>query len=262
MAGNDSDVKTKHAKHQRDKDSNSSDGRRGRGRKIILIIVAIILFGLAGRVGFFLAQHFDPFGVGGAKLQQIKNDQLGLEDKPVTDADRSNYQVPATHPRYLTIASIGVNNARVQSVATDKANQMGVPTNIYDVGWYSSNYPSGFGQCSGQQKLPGDSQTDCAAVIDGHSCTGRLICVFDNLDKVKNGDQIVVELGNGKKLNYDVKKVDIVPLDQVDMAKVMQPINNGQDGLNLITCTGNWTAKDAAGVPTMNQRVIVYAILE
>ena len=63
-------------------------------------------------------------------------------------------------------------------------------------------------------------------------------------------------------MNYDVKEVDTLPLSQVDMSKMMQPIVSGKDGLNLITCTGGWTEKDSRGQATPSSRVEVYAILE
>jgi LPXTG-site transpeptidase (sortase) family protein len=94
--------------------------------------------------------------------------------------------------------------------------------------------------------------------LDGHSCTGNN-CIFDNLTGLKNGAKIIIERGDGEKITYIVKEVAVVRLADVDMNKMMRPIVPNQEGLNLITCAGNWTARDSQGVVTMDKRVMVFA---
>ncbi len=228
-------------------------------------VIALVILVIAVIGGYFLAQHFHLFDSQDTKMEQIRNDQLNIKTRPVTDNDKDNYKVAPTYPRYLTIDSIGVKKARILALGVlkpdkDGAQQLDAPQNIYDVGWYNCQInPVAKNRCS-KPTLPGGGDTKNAALIDGHSCTASMDCVFNKLARLKSGDKIIVERGDGKKLNYTVQKVSVVDLKNVDMNKLMKPIAAGKEGLNLISCTGSWTAEDDQGIPTMNQRVTVYAI--
>jgi sortase (surface protein transpeptidase) len=69
------------------------------------------------------------------------------------------------------------------------------------------------------------------------------------------GDVITIEKGDGKKLNYRVTHTEEVPLDQVDMKKLLLPYGSATNGLNLITCSGSYVKASA----TYDHRTIVYA---
>jgi len=234
--------------------------RRGVWRGILL--AAVFAGVLAG--SYFLIEHFNLFGLHDVALEQLRSEQLSLETKPVTEQDKDTYTVAPAYPRYLTIDAAGIKKARVMALGLLKpdssgAQQIDAPKNIYDVGWWNCQInPVASKKCA-QPILPGGGDTSSAAVIDGHSCTGQN-CVFNNLPKLKAGDKIVVERGDGTTVNYTVREVDIVPLNQIDMNRLMKPLAAGREGLNLITCAGSWTAKDAQGVPTMDKRVMVFAI--
>ena len=87
-----------------------------------------------------------------------------------------------------------------------------------------------------------------------------MTCVFNNLARLQKGATITLQLGDASNINYVVQEVDTASLNQVDMNKMLKPIVSGRNGLNLITCAGDWTTKDSRGRATMNQRVEVYAI--
>lgn len=199
-----------------------------------------------------------------ANLQQATFDDDKVSVQPISQRDIDNYKVQSNYPRMLTISSLGVN-ARMAPLGLlapqNGTQQLDVPRNVYDTGWYDCTInPVAAKRCA-TKKLPGDQNIATASLIDGHSCEGYNVpCVFNKLSRIQVSATITVELGDGEKLNYTVKEVDVVPLAQVDMAKMMRPIESGRDGLNLITCAGNWTAKDSRGHNSMDQRVEVYAV--
>jgi LPXTG-site transpeptidase (sortase) family protein len=243
--------------------TNRRSGRSSLSLRILRFGAPIAVFIGVAIGSYFVLQKMNVFTDNKMTAEELRSQQLNLDTTPVTQNDKDNYTVPAANPRFISIDAAGLSNARVVGLGVDKNNQMQAPTGVYDTGWYHMPYPSQLGDCVNKAKLPGDGQTDCAAVIDGHSClagSGRN-CAFNYIDKLKLGDQIVIERGDGTKLNYTVQKVDVVDLEDVDMVKLMKPIVEGADGLNLITCAGDWTATDTNGVPTLDKRVEVYAIL-
>jgi hypothetical protein len=48
--------------------------------------------------------------------------------------------------------------------------------------------------------------------------------------------------------------METVALDDVDMDKLLTPYGNAKEGLNLITCTGDWLPDKK----TYDHRVLVY----
>jgi LPXTG-site transpeptidase (sortase) family protein len=248
--------------------ASASKGQRASFKLDKLVAMAAVFVAAAAAV-FLLASHFGWFDTvenSNRRFEQLRNQQLDIETKPVSDQEQTDHQVAANHPRYLTIDAIGVKKARILALgvlkpSTDGTQQLDAPKNVYDVGWYDCRInPLADRRCA-TPALPGAGDTSTAAMLDGHSCTAQS-CVFDDLSKLKPGDKITVELGNGNQINYAVREVSVVKLSDVDMAKMMKPIVAGKEGLNLITCIGNWTAQDTQGVPTMDKRVMVFAARE
>lgn len=248
---------------------NSAKKSRSLAKNIYLALIIILLLAIF-IIGGFWAAHL--------LRQRELNDNndldvdpielLGLEKIDVTDAEKDNYVVAPDKPRYLSIPKIGVDRARILEIGVSKPNdkgiqQMDAPNTTADVGWYNcAKNPIAEKRC-GKPKIPGDGNVNNAAVIDGHTCfSNTVVCVFDKLKDLRNGDSLTVEMGDGTILNYVVKKVEIKELADVDMSKVMKPIESGQDGLNFISCAGKYQgARDSSGVLTASQRVLVYAIL-
>jgi len=174
-----------------------------------------------------------------AASTQNSNDSVPSTEKPTPAAVRA-YTVAPDLPRYLSIPKLNVH-ARVKALSVDSDNQLSVPTNIHDVGWYESS------------ARPGQAG---AMLIDGHSGIGSTKGVFHDAAKLTAGDTIEVERGDGAKLSYTIAEVRVVAHDGVDMATMLTPANGAGEGLNFITCTG----KVVPGTTTLNQRVLVRAI--
>lgn len=220
------------------------------GAIIGALIVAIVVF----------------LGLSYIKLHQPakeRDDSLSLSYDDVSDKEKKNYKVnDGAKPRLITIPSINVS-ARVQEISllsanSDGSQQMDVPKNVHDVGWYNcENNAEENSRCS-KFISPNGIYNETSAVIDGHSCSGRG-CVFDKLGELQDGAEIKIELGNNASVTYTVDRVETVDLKQVDMEKVMTPTHDDRAGLALITCDGSWSTRDSRGVRSMDKRVIVYA---
>lgn len=156
-------------------------------------------------------------------------------------ASVANYAVSPNLPRYIDIPALGVH-ARVLSEGVSSKNQLQVPWNIYDTGWYNASAQPG------QQG---------AMLIDGHSGINGLKGVFYKLGSLSRGDQITITRGDGQKFTYTVLKVQVVGVDDVNMQSMVVSADANAPGLNLITCTGD----QIPGTDQLNERVQVYAAM-
>ncbi|MCL2280339.1 class F sortase [Candidatus Saccharibacteria bacterium] len=236
------------------------------GRMMKRIITGVLVLLMLGIVGYLIAQHFLTETRQEELFRQHFN-ELAISTTPISKEQRDEYQVAPDRPRYIYIPTISVNQARVlalglKAAGVDGRQQLDVPKNIDDVGWYDCGInPVAKKRCD-QPTLPGAGDTETAAMLTGHTCFSRsMSCVFDKLSRLKRGDTITIELGSGEKINYVVHQVEILKLTDVDMAKAMRPIEPNKEGLTLITCAGTYRgAVDADGVPTADKRVLVYAV--
>lgn len=151
----------------------------------------------------------------------------------------NSYVVAPDLPRTLTIAKLNIR-ARVLPMGVNSDNSMQAPANIFDSGWYSGSAKPG---------APG------AVVIDGHASGATRAGLFAYLDTLVVGDRLAVERGDGQALTYEVVFTDKVDLGAVDMAKLLRPYGTASEGLNLITCIGEWVPDKK----TFDHRFIVYA---
>ncbi|MDO4271732.1 MAG: class F sortase [Candidatus Saccharibacteria bacterium] len=203
------------------------------------------------------------------QAREQRDEALGISSEEVSSEDKKKHHVDSgDKPRLISIAKAGVNQARIQEVgllapSADGSQQMDVPKNIHDVGWYNCQInPIVENRCD-NYVAPASDNTVNATVMDGHSCGGAATgCVFDKVGQLTAGDEIVVEIGNGSTVTYVIDLVEIVDLADVDMTKVMKPYQKDTPGLNLITCDGTWTSRDSRGVTTMNKRIVVYSSLK
>jgi LPXTG-site transpeptidase (sortase) family protein len=136
-----------------------------------------------------------------------------------------NYAVAADMPRVLYLPTIGMS-AMVLQVGLTASNQVSTPDSMWDAGWYNGS------------AMPGQTG---ASFITGHYNVGGGGGVFDNLGALNDGDTVRVELGDGTTVNYAVYYKETIPVDQVDMSAVLMSAGEGGEGLNLLTCAGQFT---------------------
>lgn len=153
-----------------------------------------------------------------------------------------SYQVAPLLPRYISIPSIKVGKTRVIQLGLTKNNQIAVPSNIFDAGWYNNS------------SRPGDNG---AMFIYGHVSSWQADGIFYNLNKLRPGDKIVVTRGDNKQYTYQVDSTKVYSHDSVDMKAVLSPVNSSRPGLNLMTCTGTVIK----GTSEFSERLVVFTSL-
>jgi LPXTG-site transpeptidase (sortase) family protein len=165
------------------------------------------------------------------------------ESVPTTN-EVAEYNVSPNKPRYLSVGSLGIKNARVREVGIESDGRLGTPVNIFDVAWYSGS------------ALPGSGTG--ALLIDGHNGGPTLDGVFKKLNKLAEGSIITIERGDGAKFNYEVVELKIMTVAETDayMATMLTSAEPSKEGLNLITCTGNWIQAEQ----TYDMRVTIRAV--
>lgn len=169
-----------------------------------------------------------------------------VDETPVTAAMIEEYQVPADQPRYISIPVLGIDKARVQKVGLTKDKMLDTPKNISDTAWYDKS------------ALPGQGYG--AVLIDGHNGGITKDGVFAKLGSLKDGDQIVVERGDGRKVIYAVAENKTETLKETNasgMKRLMTPFDQTKEGLGLITCAGNWVPRDKV----FDKRILVRAVV-
>lgn len=214
-----------------------------------LILVSNILWIVAGTVlvagAFFAVRQYLQNKAADKKASQIvraanegRTTVVPSTKKPTPD-EFSQHKVAADMPRYLFIPGISVR-AMVKPKGLTKDNQIDVPRNAYDVGWYEGS------------AKPGQAG---AVLIDGHVSGGNVPGIFHDLKKLTLGMRLSIERGDGKVLNYRVVKSMLYDYRNVDMKAALSPINPHTRGLNLITCDGNVIK----GSNNFDKRLVVFA---
>lgn len=171
-------------------------------------------------------------------IQDSSAEKPASEVEPSTK-DKSDYQVPPDMPRFLTIKSLGVTNARVLALGTTGDGAVATPASVYDVGWFDGS---------------AKPDTGGVSLIVGHVSGISAPGVFRSIHTLSAGDKVELELGNGDVLTYRVDAVESFPADKVDMSKVLTYNPDDTEGLNLVTCFGSF---DAAR-QQYRERLVVY----
>ncbi len=168
----------------------------------------------------------------------------GTQDKPSEDKPKyqsiADYRVSPEKPRYLRIPKLKTFS-RVKTIGNTSAGAVGAPYNIYDTTWYTNSV------------LPG-SKTGVSLIL-GHVAGWSENGVFKNLKKLTPGDEITVEKGNGEVIEYVVDKAESLPLEGLDMAKILYEVPTGKHSLRLMTCTGTYDSR----LKEYTSRFVVYA---
>jgi LPXTG-site transpeptidase (sortase) family protein len=181
--------------------------------------------------------------------ENISKDEQGVSegtgDEPSEDeiSESAIYAFQVTNPqdpRYIRIPELGIL-ARVKNLGTTPEGAVDAPKNIYDAGWYNGS------------ARPGNSvgSSLILAHVSGWTSAG----LFKNINKLVDGSEFEVEKGNGEIIKYSVTKKEQIPVDQVNMSKVLSTETAGQHDIKLMTCSGKYNKS----TKTFDDRYIVYA---
>ena len=150
-----------------------------------------------------------------------------IEEEPTED-EVDAYTVEGNKPRYLTIPKLRIDKARILPMGVNTIGELSTPENIYDAGWYDAS------------GLPGYGGT---MILDGHNGGPHMYGVFKNLPDMAEGDEIIVERGDGQVFKYRVSESKAVALADSDayMAVAAKSPEPGRESVTIISCTGEWS---------------------
>lgn len=190
---------------------------------ITLLVLVLVVFFL--RVFLWEKAYYEE-KEGSKRVAPTYTETLVLDETEPENVE--DYTVPLSHPRYLSIEKLGIKNARILQVGLRSNSELDTPTNIFDVGWYNKS------------SIPGIGGT---IVIDGHNGGPTKTGVFKNLPKLKKGDLITIERGDGEIFTYSVVDNETIPLDEANayMQNAFKSPEKGKESVTLITCTGEWS---------------------
>lgn len=177
--------------------------------KTLITIVVVIVAGII-------------IGTSASNLTKTDNDKqvLSTQSEQTTQETKPLPGIPMK----VTIPSINVDT-EIESVANDAKGRMDVPKDDMNTAWYNPGYRPGM---------------NGSAVLAGHfDKKDGSPAVFWDLDKLQNGDEIIITDDKGKKWTFAVTDSKVYPNKDFPIKTVFGPADEPM--LNLITCDGEWT---------------------
>lgn len=167
-----------------------------------------------------------------ASQNLIKSEIASIQS--ITFLKETNFEAPIR----LRIPSINVN-APIQYVSITSNGSMDVPKGPGDVAWFRLG------------PRPGENGS---AVMAGHygGWKNGAQSVFNDLDKLKEGDKLYVEDEKGAIIIFVVRELRTYD-HKADASEVFSS-SDGKAHLNLITCEGVWISSQK----TYSNRLVVF----
>ncbi|MDR2336953.1 MAG: class F sortase [Candidatus Nomurabacteria bacterium] len=218
-----------------------------RSTGFLLLLVFVIMLGIIILNEKRMADERTAQTTSEVEVQEVITTEDGeeIDETPITEEQVAEWVVARDKPRYLSIPKIGINKARVTEIGI-KNNRVNSPVSIFDAGWYRDSAKPGSGG---------------VLFMDGHNGGTRREGIFDNLNTLVPKDEIVVQRGDDAIFIYEVVENNIVPLEEANNYMDMmlyQSAVAGKEGLNIITCIGEWNEN----LKTYNKRVLLRAVLK
>lgn len=211
----------------------------------LLVLMAVVIFSggsivsyLGWKAGNAASAHADVLAESIEKIDKSSGQTPSEEN--ISAEVLANYHVGSEFPRYLRIPRLQINS-RILRQEVNISGSIGAPDNIADAGWYdgSSN--------------PGDNG---AVVITGHVAGETKSGIFYRLGNLREGDTIEIERGDGKTYRYKVVKSEAVDRDKLPMEQLLNSIEPGKPGLNLVTHSTRYDTM----TNKYEQTTVVYAV--
>jgi len=197
--------------------------------KILLGLILFVLTFFFARTAIWEHNYYhEKEGTPRAVANLVEEVIREVSEEEVTEQQRREHTVAADEPRYLSIAKLGIKDARILKMGINQAGELDTPYGIFDIGWYSQSSKPGFGG---------------VLVMDGHNGGPNVEGVLKHLNTLYAGDEIIVERGDGQIFTYKVVDNQEVPLSEADeyMTKAFQSPVTGRESLTLISCIGEWS---------------------
>lgn len=221
-----------------------------KSRQVVVVALSVCWLLLIGYTGFYLYVNFiQTKDISSSSSQTVASHEV--DETEVTQEKKEDYQVPnPSFPRYLSIPSLKISNARIVQIGTIKnTGQLDSPKSIYDAGWYTKS------------GLPGAGKG--AVLIDGHNGGPTKGGIFENLGSLSKGSEIIIERGDGQRITYQVVDNREMSVEDINnesnplgMKTMLNSMDPKKEGLNMITCVGDWDYSKN----TFNKRVMLRAV--
>lgn len=221
-----------------------------KSRQVVVVALSVCWLLLIGYTGFYLYVNFiQTKDISSSSGQTVASYEV--DETEVTQEKKDDYQVPnPSFPRYLSIPSLKISNARIVQIGTIKnTGQLDSPKSIYDAGWYTKS------------GLPGAGKG--AVLIDGHNGGPTKGGIFENLGSLSKGSEIIIERGDGQRITYQVADNREMSVEDINnesnplgMKTMLNSMDPKKEGLNMITCVGDWDYSKN----TFNKRVMLRAV--
>ena len=221
-----------------------------KSRQVVVVALSVCWLLLIGYTGFYLYVNFiQTKDISSSSGQTVASHEV--DETEVTQEKKDDYQVPnPSFPRYLSIPSLKISNARVVQIGTIKnTGQLDSPKSIYDAGWYTKS------------GLPGAGKG--AVLIDGHNGGPTKGGIFENLGSLSKGSEIIIERGDGQRITYQVADNREMSVEDINnesnplgMKTMLNSMDPKKEGLDMITCVGDWDYSKN----TFNKRVMLRAV--
>jgi LPXTG-site transpeptidase (sortase) family protein len=171
-------------------------------------------------------------------IRRNQPERLSIKSTLNALATPNSEQASSALPVRLKIPSINVD-AAVEYVGLTQDGRVDVPKGPSGVAWFELG------------PIPGETGS---AVVDGHSgWKNGVPAAFDNLYKMQIGDKIYVENQSGTEITFVTR--EIRSYDKNEAVSDVFNSNDAQAHLNLITCAGDWNAREK----THSKRLVVFA---
>lgn len=221
-----------------------------KSRQVVVVVLSVCWLLLIGYTGFYIYVNFiQTKDISSSSSQTVASHEV--DETEVTQEKKDDYQVSnPSFPRYLSIPSLKISNARVVQIGTIKdTGQLDSPKSIYDAGWYTKS------------GLPGAGKG--AVLIDGHNGGPTKGGIFENLGSLSKGSEIIIERGDGQRITYQVADNREMSVEDINnesnplgMKTMLNSMDPKKEGLNMITCVGDWDYSKN----TFNKRVMLRAV--
>ena len=200
--------------------------------KIIFWTIVVILAGILIKVALWEKHYYESKEGSEREAPILLGDVISTEEEVSTDEvtpeEVKAYTVAPEKPRYLSVERLGIVNARIVEVGVNGKGQMGTPRSIYDAAWYNKS------------SLPGTGGT---AILDGHNGGPNVKGIFKQLNLLRAGDIISIEMGNGTVYQYKVYDNFEVSLSEANskMSMLQSSPIEGTESISIISCIGEYS---------------------
>lgn len=219
----------------------------------LVVIVAGLLL-LAYGTNQMLAREPGSEPGGGIAVYSLADIDSAIYDRTVPATPSPAPQPPAASPPAapqaplrdspyrIRMPKVGID-AAVVTYGLDANQVPEVPYNGWEVAWYDWSAKPGTGS---------------NAVFAGHVTWGGR-AVFWDLDKVAQGDDILLEATDGTRVTYKVSDVFLVDANDASALAVMDPTPS--DTITVITCGGDYFYVGGVAQYDYTHRLIVRGAL-